>query len=164
MVCRATPKTLGRSRPSGRSGRPWTPTRGRGTRLVPPNLRSHPRGSTRPPRCLPGPGPIARWGTTQTPRSPRVECKHPDGPAEGIPNGPADGPRDREAHPPDHWGYPPLDHPDAYIPPVENAAFVWCPNGQSDPDLADNAAVEYYPGDDFVDWVGQDVYHAPWWA
>jgi len=71
-------------------------------------------------------------------------------------------PLDREAHPPDHWGYPPLDHPEAYIPPVDNAAFVWCPNGQSLPDVAGNAAVEYYPGDDFVDWVGQDVYYAPW--
>ena len=28
--------------------------------------------------------------------------------------------------------------------------------------VAGNAAIEYYPGDDLVDWVGQDVYHASW--
>lgn len=73
-------------------------------------------------------------------------------------------PLDRNARPPAHWGYPPLDHPHTYIPPVENTAFVWCANGQSNPNVAGNAATEYYPGDDFVDWVGQDVYYAPWWA
>src|SRR3712207_2521853 len=36
--------------------------------------------------------------------------------------------------------------------------------GVSIPDVVGNAAVEYYPGDDFVDWVGQDVYYAPWSA
>jgi hypothetical protein len=73
-------------------------------------------------------------------------------------------PLDRGIDPLSLRGYQPLDHPGAYIPPVENAAFVWCPNGQSLPDVAGNAAIEYYPGDDFVDWVGQDVYYAPWWT
>lgn len=71
-------------------------------------------------------------------------------------------PLDRDVAPPDYMGFPPLDDPDSYIPPVTNVAFVWCPNGASIPDVAGNAAREYYPGDDLVDWVGQDVYHAPW--
>lgn len=62
-----------------------------------------------------------------------------------------------------HWlGYPPLDRPESYIPPVENVAFVWSPNALSIPDVAGNQPPNYYPGDEFVDWVAQDVYHAPW--
>lgn len=62
-----------------------------------------------------------------------------------------------------HWlGYPPLDRPDAYIPPVENVAFVWSPNALSIPGVSGNQPLDYYPGDEFVDWVAQDVYHAPW--
>ena len=72
-------------------------------------------------------------------------------------------PLDRHAHPSTYRRRPPLDDPDAYISPVENAAFVWCPNYASMPYMVGNAAAEYYPGDDLVDWVGQDVYYAPWW-
>ncbi len=73
-------------------------------------------------------------------------------------------PLDKDADPPIDMGYPPLGDPDSYIPPVENAAFVWCPNGVSVPNVPGNAYMEYYPGDAFVDWVGQDVYYAPWAA
>jgi hypothetical protein len=71
-------------------------------------------------------------------------------------------PLHRGADPPTYMGNRSLDDPDAYIPPVENVAFVWCPNVVSLPDVAGNAAIEYYPGDDIVDWVGQDAYYAPW--
>jgi hypothetical protein len=71
---------------------------------------------------------------------------------------------DRDADPPTYIGYPPLNDPDSYIPPVENAAFVWCPNGASIPDVVGNAPLEYYPGDELVDWVDQDVCYAPWWS
>lgn len=35
-----------------------------------------------------------------------------------------------------------------------NLAFVWCMNGESDSDF-----IGYYPGDDFVDWVGIDIFN-----
>lgn len=63
---------------------------------------------------------------------------------------------------PDWMGYPRLDRPEARIPPVDNAAFVWSPNALSIPDVNGNQPLDYYPGDRFVDWVAQDVYHAPW--
>lgn len=58
--------------------------------------------------------------------------------------------------------YPPLDDVKSYIPPAHNVAFVWTPNSLSIPDVRGNQPSDYYPGDEFVDWVGQDVYHAPW--
>jgi hypothetical protein len=72
-------------------------------------------------------------------------------------------PLDANAAMPEWMGYPSLSDPGSYIPPVNNVAFVWCPMEASLPNVAGNAAVRYYPGDGFVDWVGQDVYHAPWW-
>jgi mannan endo-1,4-beta-mannosidase len=72
-------------------------------------------------------------------------------------------PLDRHVYPPTYRGRLPVDELDAYLSPVENAAFVWCPNYVSMPYIVGNAAAEYYPGDDVVDWVGQDVYYAPWW-
>jgi hypothetical protein len=73
-------------------------------------------------------------------------------------------PLDRQAVLPDHMGYGKLDDPHTYLRPVDNASFVWCPNDSSNPNVVGNGPSEYYPGDEFVDWVGQDVYHAPWWT
>jgi len=72
-------------------------------------------------------------------------------------------PLDRHVRPSTYTGHSALDDADAYISPVENAAFVWCPYYESLPYVVGNMAAEYYPGDDLVDWVGQDVYYAPWW-
>ncbi|MGZ4676445.1 MAG: glycoside hydrolase family 26 protein [Acidimicrobiia bacterium] len=40
-----------------------------------------------------------------------------------------------------------------------NAVWVWNPNRASIPRAAWNAALRYYPGDDYVDWVGIDGYN-----
>jgi Glycosyl hydrolase family 26 len=39
-----------------------------------------------------------------------------------------------------------------------NVAWVWCPNWNSAPDAPWNKFQHYYPGDDYVDWVGIDGY------
>jgi Glycosyl hydrolase family 26 len=39
-----------------------------------------------------------------------------------------------------------------------NVAWVWCPNWNSAPDTSWNQFRHYYPGDDYVDWVGVDGY------
>ena len=38
-----------------------------------------------------------------------------------------------------------------------NVAWVWCPNAVDYP--SGNTAMQYYPGDDYVDWVGVDAYN-----
>jgi Glycosyl hydrolase family 26 len=40
-----------------------------------------------------------------------------------------------------------------------NAAFVWCPNAQDNPDTAANHWTRYYPGHAYVDWVCADGYN-----
>ncbi len=47
---------------------------------------------------------------------------------------------------------------------VKNVRWVWCPNNESKPTNAWNAAVNYYPGDQYVDWIGIDGYNFgnPW--
>ena len=40
-----------------------------------------------------------------------------------------------------------------------NVAWVWTPSAQSLPDTPDNAMTAYYPGDDYVDWAGEDDYN-----
>lgn len=39
-----------------------------------------------------------------------------------------------------------------------NVVWVWAPNHESVPDERWNAVERYYPGDDYVDWVGVDGY------
>jgi hypothetical protein len=39
-----------------------------------------------------------------------------------------------------------------------NVAWVWSPNWNSAPDASWNRFTEYYPGDDYVDWVGMSGY------
>lgn len=40
-----------------------------------------------------------------------------------------------------------------------NAIWVWAPNTKSFPDKEWNQMEKYYPGDEFVDWVGLDGYN-----
>jgi len=40
-----------------------------------------------------------------------------------------------------------------------NVKWVWCPNHSSTPDESWNSAVNYYPGESYVDWIGLDGYN-----
>jgi beta-mannanase len=40
-----------------------------------------------------------------------------------------------------------------------NVAFVWSPNWNSSPDASWNRMERYYPGDEYVDWVGVSGYN-----
>ncbi len=40
-----------------------------------------------------------------------------------------------------------------------NVTWIWCPNNGSSPNEAWNAPENYYPGDDYVDWIGLDGYN-----
>jgi len=40
-----------------------------------------------------------------------------------------------------------------------NASIVWNPQGYGSPDLPDNSAQAYFPGDAYVDMVGDDLYY-----
>lgn len=42
---------------------------------------------------------------------------------------------------------------------VTNVKFIWCPNSMSIPQESWNYILDAYPGDDFVDYVGLDVYN-----
>lgn len=42
---------------------------------------------------------------------------------------------------------------------VDNVSWVWCPNCSSVPDEEWNEYSRYYPGDDYVDWLGIDGYN-----
>jgi hypothetical protein len=42
---------------------------------------------------------------------------------------------------------------------ADNLIWLWCPNVTDEPRTAWNAAMNYYPGDDYVDWTGVDGYN-----
>lgn len=42
---------------------------------------------------------------------------------------------------------------------ADNIALVWCPNNTNQPDASWNKISAYYPGDEYVDWVGMDGYN-----
>lgn len=42
---------------------------------------------------------------------------------------------------------------------VTNVTWIWCPNNGSSPNQPWNAPENYYPGDDYVDWIGLDGYN-----
>ncbi|HET7568214.1 MAG TPA: hypothetical protein VFJ91_09505 [Gaiellaceae bacterium] len=52
-------------------------------------------------------------------------------------------------------GLPPVDAP---LEPAPDAQVIWNPQGYGSPDLPGNSAQAYYPGDRFVDVVGDDLY------
>ena len=45
---------------------------------------------------------------------------------------------------------------------ADNVKLVWCPNNSDQPAESWNAAVNYYPGDAYVDWLGMDGYNWGW--
>jgi hypothetical protein len=52
-------------------------------------------------------------------------------------------------------GLPPVQ---GTLQPNPNVRIVWNPQGYGDPDLPGNSAQAYYPGDGYVDVVGDDLY------
>ena len=44
------------------------------------------------------------------------------------------------------------------VPPNPHVIVVWSPQGYGSPDLPGNSAQAYYPGDSYVDMVGDDLY------
>jgi Glycosyl hydrolase family 26 len=55
-------------------------------------------------------------------------------------------------------GLPGLTTPDASVPATPNVAWVWNANYDDNPQIDD--AFAYWPGDEYVDWVGVDWYGA----
>jgi hypothetical protein len=57
------------------------------------------------------------------------------------------------------WGMPPLRSAgDLPAIPYPQMRVLWNPQGYGSPDVAGNSAQAYYPGDNFVDVVGNDLY------
>jgi beta-mannanase len=42
---------------------------------------------------------------------------------------------------------------------ADNVYLVWCPNNTNIPDQSWNSIAAYYPGDEYVDWIGMDGYN-----
>ncbi|HEX3072075.1 MAG TPA: glycosyl hydrolase [Ignavibacteriales bacterium] len=42
---------------------------------------------------------------------------------------------------------------------ADNVVWIWCPMDSPTPNEAWNAAANYYPGDEYVDWIGIDGYN-----
>ena len=58
---------------------------------------------------------------------------------------------------------PPTSDPDSYFKPAKNVAFVFNPvDTPGVPDVVGNRWGDYYPGDAYVDWVGQTTYDETW--
>jgi len=55
-------------------------------------------------------------------------------------------------------GMPPLAGGDLPVNPAPTTRVVWNPQGFGDPDIPGNSAQAYYPGDAYVDLVGDDLY------
>ena len=55
-------------------------------------------------------------------------------------------------------GLPPLAGGDLPANPAPATRVVWNPQGFGDPDIPGNSAQAYYPGDKYVDLVGDDLY------
>jgi hypothetical protein len=55
-------------------------------------------------------------------------------------------------------GLPPLAGDDLPENPMPDTRVVWNPQGFGDPDIPGNSAQAYYPGDAYVDVVGDDIY------
>jgi hypothetical protein len=68
-------------------------------------------------------------------------------------------PLDPDVSFPDWMELPPTSEPDSYFKPAENVAFVFNPvDAPGIPDVEGNRWLDYYPGDSYVDWVGQTTY------
>jgi Beta-mannanase len=55
-------------------------------------------------------------------------------------------------------GLPPLTGGDLPENPLPDTRVIWNPQGFGDPDIPGNTAQKYYPGDAYVDVVGDDLY------
>lgn len=53
-------------------------------------------------------------------------------------------------------------HIHGFFKDVPNVKFGWAPNSNSVPDTPENKMELYYPGDDFVDYVGVDGFNFGW--
>ncbi|GAG81757.1 unnamed protein product [marine sediment metagenome] len=42
---------------------------------------------------------------------------------------------------------------------ADNVNLVWCPNNTNQPNVSWNEISQYYPGDQYVDWIGMDGYN-----
>ncbi len=72
-------------------------------------------------------------------------------------------PLDADVKFPTWMNMPSTTDPNAYFQPASNVAFVYNPvDAPGIPDVAGNRWLDYYPGDEYVDWVGQTTYNATW--
>ncbi len=72
-------------------------------------------------------------------------------------------PLDPDASFPGWMGIPSVSNPESYLEPAENVAFVFNPvDAPGIPDVSGNRWLDYYPGDEYVDWVGQTTYNGTW--
>jgi hypothetical protein len=55
-------------------------------------------------------------------------------------------------------GLPPIQGTTRATIPRSAIAFVWTPETEGTPNVPQQAAASYYPGDQYVDWVGTDFY------
>ena len=77
--------------------------------------------------------------------------------AEGMP------PLDPNVTMPSYMSLPSTSNPDSYFPPTNNVAFVFNPvDAPGIPNKVGNRWADYYPGDEYVDWVGQTSYDTTW--
>jgi hypothetical protein len=72
-------------------------------------------------------------------------------------------PLDPDVQMPSWMGLPPTSEPDSYFKPAKNVAFVFNPaDAPGVPNVVGNRWVNYYPGNSYVDWVGQTTYDLTW--
>ena len=72
-------------------------------------------------------------------------------------------PLDADAKFPTWMNMPSTTDPNAYVEPATNVAFVFNPvDAPGIPDVSGNRWLDYYPGDEYVDWVGQTTYNTTW--
>jgi len=63
----------------------------------------------------------------------------------------------------DSMDIPSASDPEGYLEPAENVAFVFNPvDAPGIPDTEGNRWLDYWPGDSYVDWVGQSNYNTTW--
>ena len=60
------------------------------------------------------------------------------------------------------YNMPALETERDYLEPATTVRFVWNPNAGSSPNIYANRELAYWPGDEFVDYAGQDFYAGAW--
>ena len=70
---------------------------------------------------------------------------------------------DRDVKFPEWMGLPKTTNSNAYFAPADNVAFVFNPvDAPGIPNVRGNQWEDYYPGNKYVDWVGQTSYNSTW--